>query len=327
MIVFNFDKKIERMRTIFITGLFIFINLFSFSQRASFDKKEITVGDRVKLHLEISAGAGKNIQFPVFDKEIVPGIEIVNQSDIQKDRKDNFLIQTITVTAFDDSLFLIKGFKFIVDGDTLFSNPVKLKINYFKPDSTFISKIDTAQMLKIADIKAPIDAPMTFKEFMQRFGWYILIVLLLGILTYIIIRYIKKRNSGNKSIFVKEKPKIPAHIAAIERINNLKNKGLHKKEDLKPFYTELSNIIRMYMEDRFNIPALEQITSEIINDFDKTEFGTKEMKNKLRDLLSLSDTVKFAKNKPDEHENAIMIEYALSFVNKTKKEEKEEEQE
>lgn len=313
------------MKTIFISVILIIFNLISFSQRASFNKKEITVGDRANLLLEISCDAGKNIQFPFFDKEIIPGIDIINKSDILKDKKENFLKQIITVTAFEDSLFLIKGFKFIVDGDTLTSNPVKLKVNYFKPDSTFISKIDTTQILKIADIKAPIDAPLTFKEFMNRFGWYISAFLFFAILSYIILKYIKKRKIENKPIFVKEKPKIPAHLIAIERINKLKNKGLHKKENLKPFYTDLSNIIRMYLEDRFNIPASEQITSEIIDEFNKTEFGTERMKNKLQEILSLSDMVKFARNKPDEHENEIMIEYAVSFVDNTKDEVKTEE--
>ncbi len=309
-------------------GLIVLLFLFqiSYSQRAHLSKKEITVGDQITLTLEIPENSGKNIEFPVFDKTIIPGIEIVNQSDIQRNKKENLLKQTFTITAFDDSLFLIRGFNFIVDGDTLKTNPLQLKVHYFKPDSAFISKIDTTQQLKIADIKAPIDAPMTFKEFMQRFGWYILIVLLIGILAYIIIRYIKKRKSENKPLFVKEKPKIPAHIIAIERIEQLKKKELHKKEDLKPFYTELSIIIRMYVEERFHIPALEQITSEIINDFDKTEYGNEALKMKLRELLSLADTVKFAKNKPAEHENEIMYEYALSFVNKTKKEENQEEQ-
>ncbi len=135
----------------------------------------------------------------------------------------------------------------------------------------------------------------------------------------------KKRKSEDKPLFVKEKPKIPAHIIAVQRIEILKKKELHKKEDLKPFYTELSTIIRMYVEERFHIPALEQITSEIINDFDKTEYGNEALKTKLRELLSLADTVKFAKNKPAEHENEIMYEYALSFVNNTKEAEKTEE--
>ena len=306
------------MKRSVILILLIFSVLTMFSQRAYFDKKEITVGDRADLTLEISGDAGKNIQFPVFDKELIPGVEIVNQSAVHKDKKDNFLKQTITVTAFDDSLFLIKGLKFIVDGDTLTSNPVKLKVNYFKPDSAFISKIDTTQKFKIADIKAPKDAPMTFKEFMHRFGLYISVILFLTILIFFIIRYIRKRKIDNKPLFIKEKPKIPAHVKAIERLNKLKKKNLHKKDDLKPFYTEMSNIIRAYTEERFNIPAPEQVTSEIIENFEQTDYASDDLKNKLRELLSLSDTVKFAKNKPDEYENEIMFEYAYNFIEKTK---------
>ncbi|RLD46577.1 MAG: hypothetical protein DRI94_14655 [Bacteroidetes bacterium] len=308
-------------------GLIVLLFLFqiSYSQRARLSKKEITVGDQITLTLVIPKNSGKNIQFPVFDKDIIKGIEIVNQSGIQKDKKENLLKQTFTITAFDDSLFLIRGFNFIVDGDTLKTNPLQLKVHYFKPDSAFISEIDTTQQLKIADIKAPIEAPMTLKEFMQRFGWYILIVLVLIAAMYFIYTYVKKRKSEDKPLFVKEKPKIPAHIIAVQRIEILKKKELHKKEDLKPFYTELSTIIRMYVEERFHIPALEQITSEIINDFDKTEYGNEALKTKLRELLSLADTVKFAKNKPAEHENEIMYEYALSFVNNTKEAEKTEE--
>ena len=67
------------------------------------------------------------------------------------------------------------------------------------------------------------------------------------------------------------------------------------------------------------------ITSEIINEFAKTEFGNETLKNHLKELLNLSDTVKFAKNKPDAHENEIMFEYAESFVNKTKEREEKSE--
>ncbi|NOZ36181.1 MAG: protein BatD [Chlorobi bacterium] len=308
---------------IFSILLLSFLFQTSFSQRATFEKKKITVGDQITLKLEIPENAGKNIQFPVFDKVIIPGIEIINKSSVGK-TDDNFLEQLYTVTSFKDSLFLIKGFKFIVDGDTLITNPLRLKVSYFKPDSAFMSKIDTAQQLKIADIKSPVDAPLTFKEFMQRFGWYILLSIILIVIILLLIRYIKKRKAEEKPLFVKTKSEIPAHIRAIQRINEIKNKELHKKNNLKPFYTELSNIIRIYLEERFKIQALESVTNEIIENFDKTEFASENLNNKLKELLSLSDMVKFAKNEPDEYRNEMMIEYALSFVNKTKEKDEDE---
>ncbi len=310
---------------VFSILLLSFLFQTSFSQRAAFEKKKITVGDQITLKLEIPENAGKNIQFPVFDKVIIPGIEIINKSNVGK-TDDNFLEQLYTVTSFKDSLFLIKGFKFIVDGDTLTTNPLRLKVSYFKPDSAFMSKIDTAQQLKIADIKSPVDAPLTFKEFMQRFGWYILLSIILIAIILLLIRYIKKRKAEEKPLFVKTKPEIPAHIRAIQRINEIKNKELHKKNNLKPFYTELSNTIRIYLEERFKIQALESVTNEIIENFDKTEFASDNLNNKLKELLSLSDMVKFAKNEPDEYRNEMMIEYALSFVNKTKEKEKNEDE-
>ncbi len=310
---------------IFCIVLFSFLFQTSFSQRATFEKKKITVGDQITLKLEIPENAGKDIKFPLFDKVIIPGIEIINKSDVKK-TDDNFLEQLYTVTSFKDSLFLIKGFKFVVDGDTLITNPLRLKVSYFKPDSAFMSKIDTAQQLKIADIKSPVGAPLTFNEFMQRFGRYILLSIILIVFIILIIRYIKKRKAEEKPLFLKAKPKVPAHIRAIQRINEIKNKELHKKNNIKPFYTELSNIIRIYLEERFKIPALESVTNEIIENFDKTEFANEDLNNKLKELLSLSDMVKFAKNEPDEYRNEMMIEYALSFVNKTKEEEKNEDE-
>ncbi|MCF6185340.1 MAG: BatD family protein [Bacteroidales bacterium] len=310
---------------IFCIVLFSFLFQTSFSQRATFEKKKITVGDQITLKLEIPENTGKDIKFPVFDKVIIPGIEIINKSDVKK-TDDNFLEQLYTVTSFKDSLFLIKGFKFIVDGDTLETNPLRLKVSYFKPDSAFMSKIDTTQQLKIADIKSPVDAPLTLKEFMQRFGRYILLSIILIVIIVLIIKYVKKRKAEEKPLFVKAKPKIPAHIRAIQRINEIKNKELHKKNNLKPFYTELSNIIRIYLEERFKITALESVTNEIIKNFDKTEFANEDLNNKLKELLSLSDMVKFAKDEPDEYRNEMMIEYALSFVNKTKEEEKNEDE-
>ncbi len=304
--------------------LWFLLLLFSFqagfSQKARFEKQEITVGDQISLMLEIPENSGKSIQFPVFDKVIVPGIEIINEKSTVK-TSDGFLKKEYTVTSFEDSLFLLKGFKFIVDGDTLISNPLRLKVLSFKPDSAFLSKIDTTQQLKIADIKKPVDAPMTLKEFMQRFGIYILLLIIFGLLVFFLIKYFKKRKAENKPLFIKEKPRTPPHIIAIQRINEIKEKKLHKKENLKPFYTELSNIIRTYLEERFKIPALESVTAEIIENFNKTEFAGEEINNKLKELLSLSDMVKFAKDEPDDYRNEMMIEYALSFVNKTKEQE------
>lgn len=305
------------MQKQFLYIFFILLPNLLFSQAAVLEKDKITIGDQIRFSLQIDKSKGKDIQFPMFENDIIQGIEIIERFEIETVDKGKRLRQSYTITSFEDSLFLIKPFKFIVDGKELVTNPLRLQVSNFQPDSAFISKIDTTQQIPIVDIKPQMETPMTFKEFFKRF-WIYILILILGIFAFFLIKYIIKKRKENQPIFFKPKPRIPAHIPALENLEALKKKELHKQEDLKPFYTKLSTIVRKYMEDRFKIPAPESITTEIINDFNQTEFASDDMNNKLRDLLSLSDMVKFAKDEPDNYKNEMMIEYAFSFVNHTK---------
>ena len=305
------------MQKQFLYILFILLPNLLFSQAAVLEKDKITIGDQIKFSLQIDKSKGKDIQFPIFENDIIKGIEIIERFEIETVDKGKRLRQSYTITSFEDSLFLLKPFKFIVDGKELETNPLRLQVLNFQPDSAFISKIDTTQQIPIVDIKPQMDTPMTFKELFKRFWLYILI-LFLGVFAFFLIKYIIKKRKENQPIFFKPKPRIPAHIPALKSLEALKKKELHKQEDLKPFYTKLSTIVRTYMENRFQILAMESITNEIIKDFNQTEFASEDMNNKLRDLLSLSDMVKFAKDEPDNYKNEMMIEYAFSFVNHTK---------
>jgi len=301
----------------FILSIIILLPNLLFSQAAILERGQMLIGDQIKFSLQIDKSKGKDIQFPIFENELIKGIEILEQFDIESIDNNKRLRQSYLITSFEDSLFLFKPFVFIVDGKEMKTNPLRLQVSNYKPDSAFVSKIDTTQQIPITDIKTIEEAPMTFKEFFNRF-WYILIIIILAIAFYFLYKYIMKRRKEEKPIFVKPKSKIPAHIPALKKLEILKRNKLHKENDLKPFYTQMSNIVRTYIEDRFKIPALEQITSEIIEDFNKTEFSNEDMNNKLRDLLSLSDMVKFAKDEPDDYKNEMMIEYAFAFVNFTK---------
>jgi len=314
------------MRVLILVFFSSLIPLKIFSQAAVLEKNNITVGDQIQLHVQIDKSKGEKIEFPVFENNIIDGIEIIKRSEIFETDNQTRLRQTYTITSFEDSLFLIKPFIFKVDGKEISTNALQLKVTYYKPDSAFISKIDTSNnQIPIADIKPVMNTPMTFNEFIKRFWMYIIGVIVLVIL-FFVIRYYLRKIKKDEPIFVKPEPRIPAHIPALEKLNQLKEKQVHKQSNLKPFYTELSTIIRTYIENRFDIPALESVTTEIIDEFDKTQYAVPEMISKVKDLLSLSDMVKFAKDKPDSYKNELMIEYAFSFINFTKEAEIIEEQ-
>lgn len=100
---------------------------------------------------------------------------------------------------------------------------------------------------------------------------------------------------------------MPPFEEAIERLQKLDEKLLWQNNEVKKYYSELTEIIRSYIEKELKIPALESTTDELIDtlaDFNdaKTIETSKDVIKKLKELLQEADLVKFAKSKPLSHE-------------------------
>jgi hypothetical protein len=95
---------------------------------------------------------------------------------------------------------------------------------------------------------------------------------------------------------------------------------LWQQNRIKEYYTELTDIIRVYIENRFLIMAMEQVTDEILGRFSCTKLIDSFMYDKLSHMLSLADMVKFAKAIPLPDENDLVLKNAYDFVIKTKQE-------
>jgi hypothetical protein len=117
-----------------------------------------------------------------------------------------------------------------------------------------------------------------------------------------------------------EKPKIPAHITALASLEKIKAEAIWKEGKTKEYYSSISDTVRLYIEERFGVMALESTTDEIMTAF-RTQVVDPESKNKLQQLLQLSDLVKFAKWTPIEQEHTMTLQHAFDFVNGTKREE------
>jgi hypothetical protein len=104
---------------------------------------------------------------------------------------------------------------------------------------------------------------------------------------------------------------------ALEALRKLRESDLLATGQIKAFYIELSEIVRRYIEGRYFVPALELTTGELMDDLKQVTLEP-DARDMLRDLLELSDLVKFAKYAPasEEHERAPQL--AESFVETTK---------
>ncbi len=291
-----------------------------FSPSVQLDTFQIEIGDQVYMKLNLVQEENLKVSFPKFKHQIIDGIDIVSMSAIDTLSKENgkiFLRQNILITAFDDSLFNIPPLPFVSGTDTVYTKALSFDVQKLSIDSTLLSKLDTTEMLPIFDVKAPIDTPWTFKEFWQYYGWYI-IALLTAIALFFIIRYFIKRYKENKPLFKAEKPKEPAHITALRKLDKLKEKKLWQSGRAKEYYSELTYILREYLENRYNISALERTSHELIELLRHSKLIDKEHIEEFRQIFSLGDLAKFAKFNPMPDENDLSMKNAYSIIENTK---------
>ena len=294
--------------------------------RAFVDTNVIDFANQTILRLQVQTDTSNEVYFPIFEDTITKNIEIVEQYDVKTINSSPLILEkSFLITSFEDSLQTIPGLPIIVNSDTLFSNPVQLFVIPFHIDSTKVAEIDTTQIIPIFDIKPPLEAPFTFKEFWLRFGTYIIILLILAVIIPVIVWLIKKYKS-DEPIKILQKPLEPAHIIAFRRLKKLKENQLHQKGKIKDYYSELTEIVRTYIEQRFRIKTLERTSTEVLEDFEKAKLLNYELLSDLQTLLNFADLAKFAKYKPSDDINNRNFDLVYRFIDKTKIETKTENQ-
>jgi len=137
-----------------------------------------------------------------------------------------------------------------------------------------------------------------------------ILVIIGGILYYLWWRKRKKPEAIVPVII------IPPHQIALEELEKLRTKKLWQEGNIKPYYIELTDILRNYIEKRFLIHAMEQTTEEIMSQLRLTDIS-EISKLTLVPVLKLSDLVKFAKENPMGMENDEMLQRAIDFVTST----------
>ncbi len=300
---------------ILIISLLIHLQFTGQAQKAQLDTTQIYVGDQIKLTFSINPKIGKEIIFPQLDDKITDGIEIIERYPTDTSAYGE-LVQSYTITSFEDSVFNISPFSFVVDNDTLKTNPLILKVGYLQPDSAMIARIDTTQAIPLLDIKNQEDTPWSFAEFWFLYGTLVLIAAGISVIISLVIFLLKKRKK-NMPTDEKPIPKIPPHIIATEKLAELKAKNLWQQDKYKEYHTELTEILRQYLELQFSIPAMEYTADEILQSVRRAPMN-KDAKLLLDNIFPLADLVKFAKLKPLAHENDLALQQAYEFIRLTK---------
>ncbi|WP_459741657.1 BatD family protein [Polaribacter sp. OB-PA-B3] len=262
------------------------ISTISFAQnpmvKAEIDTTNIRIGEQFQL--KISVDETKNVIIP---KIKLKGLEVVDSTKV--DTIKNSLIKKYILTGFDSGAFYIPQQQIFVKNQAYLTDSLLVNVATIAVDTTKVKKFP------IKSIKAE---PYTFDDFKTYIYIALAILAIIGFWIYWFV--IRKRKEEEEAPTYRT---LPPYEEAIFKLNELDEKLLWQNNKVKEYYSELTEIVRGYIERELNVPALENTTDEVlemINDFKKSDTieTSKETIGKLKDLLREADLVKFAKSKP-----------------------------
>ena len=278
--------------------------------KAKMDSTQMWIGNQTALHFEVIQSPNQKVILPIFSDTIVGALEIVQQQKLDTVKLSADKIQVnahYVVTSFHDSLVYVPQFPFVQGKDTVLSNSLSLKV--IQP-----FKIDTASNA-ITDIKPVFKPKFNWWQFFKN-SMLIALVLALAVLLFFLIR----KFMGKKTIFLPEKPKpnVPAYVEALERLDKIKNEKAWQYGRIKEYHTELTDVVRNYIEQAFNVNSMEITSGEILQKMMFLKADKPAAYDGLKHILQTADLVKFAKWTPSIGDNELSLLDAYLFVNQTK---------
>ena len=276
---------------------------------ATIDSLQLLIGEQAKIKLQVSMDANQKLRLPLLRDTLVTGVEILDvaKPDTQLLNNDKrwLISQEYTITSFDSALYYLPPFEVLVNDQAYRSKALALKV-YSIPVDT----LHPDQFFGPKDIR---EVPITWND-LAPLVYSALAMLILGAAAvFFIIRY-----RDNKPIIkkIKVEPKLPPHQQALQEIERIKGDKTLRNTDPKEYYTELTDVLRNYMAERFGFNAMEMTSSEIIDKLQ--DISDKESIKDLMFLFQTADLVKFAKHSPLMNENDMNLVNAVEFINNTK---------
>ncbi|WP_394774924.1 hypothetical protein [Flavobacterium sp.] len=276
---------------------YIFLFLLSsavFAQQkqieTSIDTTKNKIGAEFKLTLKTVVSSKSKVVFP--KQKSFGALEVIQSYPIDTVKKNDTyeLIKKYGLTQFDSGKYVIPSVTILIDKKPYFSDSIRVEVASVK--------VDTLQQ-KMYDIK---DITADDNGIGDWWKYILALVIILGIGAFV-YWFIKKRQQKK---IEEEVYKTPIEKAT-SLLNNLEQKELWQKGEIKEYYSELTDIARNYIEEAIHIPAMESTTSELIlairNASTKKKMAlTPETVENLERVLRQADLVKFAKSKPLEFE-------------------------
>lgn len=270
----------------------------------------ILIGDQIDWTFDFKLKEGEEFFLQETEDTPAQGVETIEKmkfDTLSVKRGITAVRGRQVITSFDSGSFPLPNLLAMIqraDGsvDTvIFDGPV-LEVT--------VPPVDTATF-ELNDIKGQIRYPVTFKELLPWLG----LLLLLSAIIWAVCRWIRLRKE-NRSFFGKPVVVDPPHIVALRNLEKTRSQKLWQNGKQKQFYTSVTDTLRQYISERYDISAMEQTSAEMFKELEDKDIN-QALLEKTKDLFTTADYVKFAKHNASNEENEEAIPTAIRFVNET----------
>ena len=312
-------NQIKRyISVVFLTLLCVVAASAKVSVTARLDSVNLLMGKLTTLSLEVVQDKGKPGGFPMF-RDVDPSKGYVGVCGDSIELRTSYKADTIELgsnriqinyqvplQAFDSGTFRLPQFVYVSESDSARSNALTLNVGP-------VNVTAEDPIAGFAQVAEPENSSLldAVPDWIYDYWWVILILVLAIIGTLWAMKRYKKEGS-----VLKKKPQPSPYEVAITKLRELKAKNLWEQGMEKEYFTQLTEILRVYLDRRFGINAMEMTSREIMDHLYNSD--VKDKRDYVRQILSVADFVKFAKVRPLPADNIAAYENAVKFIEETK---------
>jgi hypothetical protein len=278
------------------------------SLRTEVDTTLVHVGDPITMTVTVDHPAGSRVVWP--DSVAVAPFEVLEASAGETVSAQQGALRstaTIRLTAFELGELEIPGFDVEVVGpggaaDTLSTDVYGVLVVSVGGDDT-------------GDIR-DIRGPMAIALSVVRTGLWALGAIAVLAVGWVLWRRMRRRGAAADEAPARRAPARPPHEVALEALAELEASPLLERGEVKAYHIRASEIVRAYVEARFEVPALEMTTWEVLDGLARAGLDA-DVRDALRRFLDPCDLVKFAKVRPDAAASRGVLADGRAFVQET----------
>lgn len=286
--------------------------------RAELDSVTILVGGQVGLNVSVQVPRSLDCHVLALPDTLTSSVEVVSvvSSDTLAQGDLVEYAMRYLVTSFDTGLQYVPPIPVVVMPDSTTASTPEFALSVVNPFQN-IEVDEQSGVAKIFDINSAIDAPFQWRELLYYWPWLAIAAALVGL--FFLIRWLRRKygHSGDKSVKVVDAPAEPCEVTALRDLERIRDEKLWLHNQVKEFYSDLTDTLRRYVACRFGVQALESTSAQLVEALAPHLKDAPKEKAQLSQILEQADFAKFAKMEPAPDENAHAVSDAMEFVNAT----------